>query len=293
MFLIEGVHLLYEAIKSGAEIKSVFVRAGDEDKAEIRDLLLAMESSRGWRLREVPPNSLCGGIEFEGRLLLDGRERAVDAQGHEGRVDSRSAVAGRAPVICLLDRRIFDSIADTVSPQGVMAVLAAPAAPARGFSSAVVLDRLQDPGNVGSIIRSADAAGVEAVVCVRGTADIYSRKVVRAAAGALFRSRVYFVRDAEAALELLRGCGVRAVACDMEAGTPYHAASLSGRTAIIIGNEGGGLSEAFLRAADETVHIPMEKDSESLNASVAAAVIMFEKRRQDGLMKQCADEIIK
>jgi TrmH family RNA methyltransferase len=230
MFLIEGIHLLYEALKSGLEVIQIYVRSGDETDPGILDAL---------------------------RLAKD-----------------TSTV--------LFDRDLFDSLADTVTPQGVMAAVRRPNPPAQMNGSALVIDRLQDPGNVGSIVRSADAAGIETVIAVKGTADIYSRKVLRAAAGALFRIHVFFAEDAETALTLLRENDIKVFACDMKGAIPYHSADLTGRIGIVIGNEGGGLSETFLSGDTDTIYIPMEPESESLNASVTAAIVMFEKRRQDG-----------
>jgi TrmH family RNA methyltransferase len=211
-------------------------------------------------------------------------------------------------VVVLADR-LFDEIADTVTPQHVMAIVRKPSGGScfgtydaknadwdsagrneakdflpsgpGGRTALVVLDRLQDPGNVGGVIRSAEAADFTGVVAVKGTADPFSQKVVRAASGALFRIPVRFAPDGETVLKALKERGIHVVACTMTGERPYDEATLSGNVAIIVGNEGNGLSEAFLAGADERIHIPMREGSESLNVSVAASVVMFEKARQE------------
>jgi TrmH family RNA methyltransferase len=231
------------------------------------------------------------GRDKTGAFLIEGVNLLAEARGSGARITHillrgsadfprRDAYADIETVI--LADGLFDEIADTGTPQGVMAIVQKPetgsVAEGRSF---VVLDRLQDPGNVGSIIRSADAAGLDGVIAVSGTADVFSPKVVRAAAGAIFRIPVHFMPDGETALNTLKARGIRSVACSMTGERVYSEATLSGAVAIIVGNEGGGLSEQFLLGADERVYIPMRQGSESLNASVAAAVVMFDKQRQE------------
>ncbi|MDR1029111.1 MAG: RNA methyltransferase [Clostridiales Family XIII bacterium] len=191
----------------------------------------------------------------------------------------------------VLSDGLFRAIADTVTPRDVMAIVRKPAEGRRfgpdelaeGSCSLVVLDRIRDPGNVGSILRSAAAADFTGVVAVRGTADIFSPKVVRAASGAVFRLPVYFASDEASTLEALRARDIRSFACDMTGDRVYHEATLTGNVAIIVGNEGEGLSAPFRAGADERVYIPMKEGSESLNASVAASIVMFEKRKQEAI----------
>ena len=186
---------------------------------------------------------------------------------------------------------LFDGIAETVTPKPVMAVveipewdvsvLSDPAPGLDGNEGWIVMDRLQDPGNAGAMMRTADAAGFRGVIAVKGTVDLFSGKAVRAAAGAVFRLPVIKAESGDEALDLLRINGIRSVACRMDAGLAYDRANLTGKAALIIGNEGRGLSDAFIKGADMSVRIPMSSQTESLNAAIAAAVLMFEKRRQD------------
>ena len=191
--------------------------------------------------------------------------------------------SGREPVI--LSEKLFKAAAQTESSQGIAAVLEKKSWSEEDFLKAshgkniLVLDRLQDPGNIGTIIRTADATGYGGVIAVKGTGDIYSPKTVRAAAGSLFRMPVLFAGDAEAALKFIRGSGRKSVCACPEKGTPYYEAGLSRDIALLIGNEGNGLDRRFTEAADIKVSIPMEPCAESLNAAVAAGILMYEGKR--------------
>ncbi|MDR1068516.1 MAG: RNA methyltransferase [Clostridiales Family XIII bacterium] len=183
----------------------------------------------------------------------------------------------------LLREDLFDRLTDQVTPSRVLAVVAKPAHNAeilRG-RNIVVLDRIQDPGNVGALIRTAEAAGFAGIIAVKGTVDFWSQKVCRSAAGAIVRMPLFQTEDADATLAILSKLGLRPVVCDMDGEPLYAEGALAGNIALIIGNEGGGVSRAFADAAECTVGIPMSEGSESLNAAVAAGIVMYEKRRQE------------
>jgi len=143
----------------------------------------------------------------------------------------------------------------------------------------LVLDRAQDPGNVGMVIRSSLAAGMDAVWCVKGTADAFSDKAVRASAGAVFHLPVREGLSADDCVGMAADIGATLLVCSRE-GTDLYETDLRGNIALVIGNEGAGPQEAFLEAADGIVGIPMAGGTESLNAAAAAAVVMYEALRQ-------------
>lgn len=168
--------------------------------------------------------------------------------------------------------------ADTRSPQGVVAIVAWPAiAPRPGLR--LLLDSIQDPGNVGTLLRSAEAAGVGLVLCSQGCADIYSPKVVRAAMGAHFSLplRGDLSWD-ELVVELLDAPLVYAASA--EASMPYYAADWRQPATLIIGSETHGVSPEGLGMATHHIAIPMVGRAESLNAGVAGSIILFEALRQ-------------
>ncbi len=145
----------------------------------------------------------------------------------------------------------------------------------------LILDRLQDPGNIGTIIRTADAAGMSGIIALKGTADIYSPKVVRAAAGSLFRMPVAFADSPGEAADAVRAAGLKLVASGFDTDVTVFDADFRGGAAVIIGNEGGGISPELMKTSDIIVTIPMSGHTDSLNASVAAGIIMYECVRQN------------
>ena len=147
-------------------------------------------------------------------------------------------------------------------------------------SGLVVLDRLQDPGNVGTIIRTADGAGIAGIICVKGTCDIYSPKTLRSSVGSIFRVPIIFVDTDMQAIDLCHSLGVKVAVSCFEGACDYRQAPLGKECAIVVGNEGQGASDVFLERADIRVKIPMFGSLESLNASVAASLLMYEAARK-------------
>ena len=182
--------------------------------------------------------------------------------------------------------------AGAVSPQGAIAVARLPeesagaalaaiaALPAGGPLTAVVLHEVRDPGNVGTLLRTADAAGADLVLLTRTSADPYSPKAVRAAVGSTFHLPVIAGAEAPALLDALAGRGIAAAATSGHASTDLFEAELPERIAWILGNEARGLDEATLAAAPLAVRIPLAGHAESLNVHTAATVCLFETLRR-------------
>ncbi|PWH05118.1 RNA methyltransferase [Brachybacterium endophyticum] len=174
------------------------------------------------------------------------------------------------------------------SPQGVLAVAdiaqrsltdvltGLPSGPA----TVLVLHEVQDPGNVGTLIRAADASGADAVLATTGTADFHAPKVVRSATGSLFHLPVVTGIAPEALFSELRDAGVSVLATSGYAESDLYAAKLPSRSAWVMGNEARGLPESVLADADLAVRIPLAGDAESLNVAIAATVCLFETLRR-------------
>lgn len=179
---------------------------------------------------------------------------------------------------------VFVNIADTATPQGVLAVLKQQQNDWREITMLercllLILDAVQDPGNVGTMIRTADAMGFSAIVAGRGTADQYNPKVLRAAMGSSFHVPVYNdVPLSEALTELVERTSV--LAAVPRGGIAVNEAPLAERTAIVIGNEARGIDEEVMHKTTCTVSIDMPGRAESLNASIAAGIIMYEVSRR-------------
>ncbi|MFB3917747.1 MAG: TrmH family RNA methyltransferase [Terriglobales bacterium] len=179
---------------------------------------------------------------------------------------------------------IFAGAVATESPQGVAALVKfkehdLDAALRVPDALVVVVAGIQDPGNLGTIARSAEGFGAHAVLLGEGTVSLFNPKVVRASAGSVFRVNMTAV-ELNATIAKLRGCGLRLVATSSHRGTPLQEARLSGPLALFIGNEGAGLPREILKEVDETVMIPHSPKVESLNAGVAASILLYEIARQ-------------
>jgi len=191
--------------------------------------------------------------------------------------------------VYLMSASLFDKLAQTETSQGILAVVRKPKITAASLqdrlaedANVVVLDRLQDPGNIGTIIRTAEGAGYGAVITVKGTGDVFSPKTIRAAAGSVFRMPILQVEDNRELRELADRLGKKLVVTAFDTDKYYFDADLSKGTALVIGNEGNGVSAELMDMADIKVKIPMDGNLESLNASVAAGILMYEtKRRRD------------
>ncbi len=184
-----------------------------------------------------------------------------------------------------LEKKLFESLSDTKTTQGVIAVVRKKSYSENEFAemtaggNIVVMDRLQDPGNIGTIIRTAEAAGYRGIVMISGSGDVYAPKVVRAAAGSLFRMPVMFMPDASGAAEMFKRLGRKIVVTSLDNSVNCFEADLTEDIALVIGNEGRGVSESFMNCADIKVKIPMEGSIESLNAAVAAGILMYQSQK--------------
>jgi TrmH family RNA methyltransferase len=173
--------------------------------------------------------------------------------------------------------RVMAAASDTQTPQGLLAVIPFPNFAISHLTFVIVLDRLSDPGNLGTILRTADAAGVDAVCLAPGTVDAHNPKVVRAAMGAHFHLPIV-----EAGWDELKNrlAEVNVWLAEAREGEPYDRVDWRAPFALIIGSEAEGPSDAARRFAPQRVHVPMPGHAESLNAAVAAGVLLFEAARQ-------------
>ena len=188
----------------------------------------------------------------------------------------------RGVEVVRLANDVFQSCVETQTPQGVAALLVPPVGTVdemlRGNPLILIAVGLQDPGNLGTLIRSAEAFGATGVMTTPGTVSVWNQKAIRASAGSVFRVPVA-TADA-AAMEVLEQQGVRLLAAMKDDATAVDQVDLRGACAFLIGNEGAGLSEDWVRMADERVTIPCTGWVESLNAAVAGSLLVYEASRQ-------------
>ncbi len=174
---------------------------------------------------------------------------------------------------------VYRSLSDTVSPQGVLAVVTQPSH-ALDLSlyeercRLLLLDGIQDPGNLGTIIRTAEAAGIDMVIMSEECADIYNPKVIRSTMGSIFRVP-FIVDDLVSVVEELKAEGVVVYGAALEDAENVYETEFGEKTAIVIGNEGNGISNGVLNSVNRRIRIPMKGQVESLNAAVSTALILY------------------
>lgn len=189
--------------------------------------------------------------------------------------------------IYLIPRFLFEKISDAENGSGIIAVVNKSSYTLDNLDSlelccgdnVLVLDRLQDPGNIGTMIRTAVAAGYSIVATIKGTADIYSPKVLRASAGMIFGISVVELADTEELKKLVSRLDKKIVVTDPREGDPYYECNLTNDIALVIGNEGNGISDEIMESSEVRVTIPMQGEVESLNAAICASLLMYEAIR--------------
>lgn len=213
----------------------------------------------------------------------------------------REAVADKAKTAgCFLEvfsDKVFKEASDTMTPQGVMAVVSMDslswetlaAGRATGEASDgenrerklfLVLESLQDPGNLGTILRTGEGAGIDGVILNRTSVDPYMPKVIRSTMGSIYRVPIAMAEDLETVISCLKSSGVRVFAAHLKGKKSYYEQDYRKDTCFMIGNEANGLSDALAEMATDYIRIPMSGQVESLNAGVAAALLMYEAKRQ-------------
>lgn len=186
-------------------------------------------------------------------------------------------------LVCV-NENVMKKIADTETPQGIIAVckMRQPKLETllAGGKMLLVLDRVGDPGNIGTMLRTADAAGIGGLVLLKGCADIYAPKTVRSSMGSLFHIPVLSGVSEQEFVSTAKKAGYDLLVTCLDGADNLYKADLSGRIAFVMGNEAGGVSETLLEKADKRVYIPMAGRAESLNVAMAAGIVMFEALRR-------------
>ena len=207
---------------------------------------------------------------------------AEGAQANRAVASLVSATLERGSRVFPLAPGVAGRVADTVTPHpvfGIFSMTDVEFAQIPRSTLAIACVDVRDPGNLGTVLRTCDAAGVDVVVCCGGTVDPYNPKTVRSSAGSIFHVRLVVTADVASALEWFRAGGLTVYGADAQ-GSDYTSLDLSAPSAFVFGNEAAGLPAELLGSLDGTVAIPMAGRAESLNVGVACAVLCFEARRQ-------------
>ncbi len=202
----------------------------------------------------------------------------------EGARDLIGKLQAKGLEVVEMDHKLITDLSDTTSPQGMIG-LAKPPSPfaweaLKDMKRLLVLDRVQDPGNLGTIIRTADAGGIDGIILIKGTVDPFNAKVLRSTMGSVFSLPMQVAVETEDCLERLKEAGFEVMVTALEEAQVYDQVDLAKGAAVVIGNEGKGASAQFMDQADVRITIPMVGSAESLNAAVAASILIFEGARQ-------------
>lgn len=210
--------------------------------------------------------ALCSGFSVDAVLI------------REDRRDEKLNIPDGIPVY-ILAVPVFDSVSDAKTPQGIAAVLKMTDSSVSGHRL-LALDEVQDPGNVGTIVRTADAAGFDGILLSQNCADMFSPKVLRATMGSIYRMPFRIVSSLPDELRQLRESGYSVLSSQLDGEPFYERKNVSENFVLIIGNEGNGISEPVRAEATHRLKLPMRGGAESLNAAIAAAIMMYDLTRE-------------
>ena len=185
----------------------------------------------------------------------------------------------------IVEDRVFQSASDTMTPQGILSIVRQYHYKIEDFWKKshpffMILENIQDPGNLGTIFRTAEGAGVEGIFLTRDCVDIYNPKVIRSTMGSIYRMPFLYIDSGIDMVYDIQKRGIRVFAAHLQAKQNYDTEDYTKGTAFLIGNEGNGLTEELARMADCYIKIPMQGKVESLNAAMAAGILMYEVSRQ-------------
>ena len=236
LFLVEGVRLAEEAIRSEWDIQAILYSSTGQGKGRILALLEL------GNIRNIP--------------LVE------------------------------IESSIYNKIAETENPQGITCIIKKKSFQLEQVKLSakmplfLVAESVQEPGNIGTLLRTADAAGCSAVFFTKGCADIFSGKAVRASMGSLFHLPIIAGIEAVTLINWLKKQNIRIIATSLASRNIYYETALNCPAAVIFGNEGNGIQAEVLQAADELIYIPIYGQAESLNVAASASIILFEAMRQ-------------
>jgi len=227
----------------------------------------------GLKMFEEAPEKWVREVYIE-ETLLEKLDKSGEAWGKLARVGYE-----------VVSSEVFKKMSDTQTPQGILAIVERPTYKFEELLKIerplfVVLEDLQDPGNLGTIVRTGEGAGVSAVFMTKNTVDIYNPKTIRATMGSVYRVPLAIVEDIEETIKALKNAGIQTFAAHLDGKDYYDSFSFKEGTAFLIGNEGNGLKTSTANAADAYLKIPMEGKVESLNAAIATSLLMYEAHRQ-------------
>lgn len=254
-----------------------------ESNGQMKEILKLQKSARERKKKKL---FVVEGIKMVGEAFQYGKLKQVffSQVFWEGNQQDWRELTGQISYEVVADT-VFQRVTDTVTPQGVLGIVEMPAYHLEELlqdarHSYVLLDDVRDPGNLGTIMRTAEGAGMSGVIMSKGTVDLFNSKVVRATMGAIFRVPFYYEENFPEMIEQMKFRNIPVYGTMMQGSMVYDEPDYTCGAGIVIGNEANGISPEVMEVLTAGIRIPMEGKLESLNASVAAAVLMYEVARQ-------------
>ncbi len=256
--------------------ENVYLKISSLDNALFKQLKKIAHSSRERRKQEktvldgihLVRAIADAAIEPESLILREGAEKDEE-------INQCLVLFPNAKII-ELEARLFDQVSPVETPVGILALISIPKPEPKSYQSSVMLENIQDPGNLGSILRTAAASDIKIVYLSKGCAEVWSPKALRSGMGAQFSLDIIEQCELESEVESYKAV----VAMSLDSTDSFYDIDLSGSVAFIFGNEGSGITENLLSKATKIVKIPMPGNIESLNVAAAAAICLFERVRQ-------------
>ena len=220
------------------------------------------------------------------KMYLEAPEEQIEKiYGASHFLEKHPEIRQKHPDLEEVDDRVFAAVSDTQTPQGILCLMRRPRWDIKRMLEKenpflMVLEDLQDPGNVGTIFRTAEGAGVDGIILTKNCVDIYNPKTIRSTMGSIYRVPFFYTDKIEEVLGELMVHDVRTFAAHLNGERDYDREDYKRGTAFFIGNEGNGLTDDLANMADRLVKIPMCGQLESLNAAMAAGILMYEAARQ-------------
>ncbi|HSQ88997.1 RNA methyltransferase [Romboutsia sp.] len=261
---------------------SIMITAKDNDKVKYTKALLKTKN-RNKESKFIIEGYRILTLAIECNANIDYVFINEDFEGKDEHVSFLNTLRTKNIKIYKTTNKIFNDLVDTENTQGILGVVKfKPKNIEENLNDesrfVLILDRIQDPGNMGTIIRTADAAGVDVIIALKGCVDIYNPKVIRSTMGSIFDMNIIHTTQDEA-IRLLKSKNFDIVSSYLETNNFYNTVEYSYKTALVIGNEANGINEELVSKSDILVKIPIYGKAESLNAAISSAILMYEIKK--------------
>lgn len=259
---------------------------GSRSNSQIKNIKLLQKKSRARKKQEafvIEGIKMLEESRVEGNLIMSYLSQTFYNKKQEEEADFFDNLPYK-----VIEDSAFKEITETSTPQGVLAIVKAPKYNLQDIikssNKLLLLEDIQDPGNLGTMVRAAEGAGFHGIILSKNSVDMLNPKVIRSTMGSLYRIPYIYVDNFQETLHIIKKNDTRIFAAYLRGGYDYDQVDYPDKCAILIGNESSGLQEQTAEIADFYVKIPMKGKVESLNAGVAAAIIMYEARKKDGMV---------